>query len=235
MRTYKDIRNILLNRIKEGDWAPGTLVPAETDLAEEFGCTRVTVNRAMQALADAGYVERRRKAGTRVVQRTSRNAVIEIPIVRHEIEQRGGNYKYLLISREDIAPPQKVKAEMGLAGDATVLHVVSLHFANGKPYQLEDRWISLSTVPGARKEPFEVISPNEWLLREVPYTNAEHVFHATMPSEEEREHLQLGDREPVFIIDRTTWLAEEAVTHVRLVHPANDFRLVTRDEHDGSI
>ncbi|MEM9104872.1 MAG: UTRA domain-containing protein [Pseudomonadota bacterium] len=235
MRSYKDIQNILLNRIREGDWAPGTLVPAETDLAEEFGCTRVTVNRAMQALADAGYVERRRKAGTRVVQRTSRNAVIEIPIVRHEIEQRGGSYKYLLITRQEVTPPQKVKAEMGLSKDVAVLHVVSLHFANGKPYQLEDRWISLSTVPGARRESFDDISPNEWLLREVPYTNAEHVFHAAMPSNEEREYMQLGEGEPVFVIDRTTWLADQAVTHVRLVHPASDFRLVTRDDHDGRI
>ena len=235
MRSYKDIHNILLDRIKGGDWAPGALVPAEAELAQEFGCTRVTVNRAMQALADAGLVERRRKAGTRVVERKTRNAVFEIPIVRDEIEARGGNYKYLLISRQDITPPHKVRAEMGLSGDAQVLHVVSLHFANGKPYQLEDRWIALAAVPGARQAPFDVISPNEWLLREVPYTNAEHVFRAAMPSADDRRHLQLAADEPVFIIDRTTWLDDAAVTHVRLVHPASDFRLVTRDEHGGTI
>lgn len=235
MRTYKDIHNILLDRIKNGEWQPGALVPAEADLAREFGCTRVTVNRAMQALADSGLLERRRKAGTRVVQRMTRNAVFQIPIVRHEIEQRGGNYKYLLINREEISPPQKVKAEMGLSGDDPVLHLLSLHFADGKPYQLEDRWIDITTVPQARKEAFETISPNEWLLREIPYTNAEHVFRAAPADSEEEKHLGLAVNEPVFIIERTTWLADQAVTHVRLVHPANSFRLVTRDQHGGAI
>ena len=235
MRSYKDIHNILLDRIKSGDWAPGALVPAEAELAREFGCTRVTVNRAMQALADAGLVERRRKAGTRVVQRKARNAVFQIPIVRHEIEQRGGSYRYLLISREEAAPPQEIQAEMGLTATDPALHVTSLHYADGKPYQLEDRWIALATVPAARQEPFETISPNEWLLREVPYTVAEHVFSAAAPSAEEKRHLNLSGGEPVFVIGRTTWMSDRAVTRVRLVHPANEFRLVTRDQHASLI
>ncbi|WP_419914110.1 UTRA domain-containing protein [Hoeflea sp.] len=235
MRSYKDIHNILLERIKGGEWLPGSLVPSEADLAREFGCTRVTVNRAMQQLADSGLIERRRKAGTRVVQRMTRNAVFEIQLVRHEIEQRDGSYKYLLISRVEETPPEKVRAEMGLASTDALLHVLSLHFADGAPYQLEDRWISLETVPQARKEPFDTISPNEWLLREIPYTNAEHVFRAARPEPQETELLALGEGEPVFVIERTTWLAGAAVTHVRLVHPAESYRLVTRDQHGSAL
>ncbi len=235
MRTYKDIHNILLDRIKRGEWQPGMLVPGEADLAEEFGSTRVTVNRAMQALADAGLVERRRKAGTRVVRRQSRDTVLNIPIVRHEIAQRGGNYRYLLISREQAPPPDKIRAELALGGQETALHVLSLHFAEGRPYQLEDRWISMAAVPAAAEQGFETISPNEWLLQEVPYTSAEHVFHAAQPSAAEKRHLDLEDGEPVFVIERTTWLADVPVTHVRLVHPANSFRLVTRDQPPGAL
>lgn len=235
MRSYKDIQNILLERITGGEWPPGALVPAEADLAREFGCTRVTVNRAMRALAETGLVERRRKAGTRVVKRQSRNAVFEIHLVRDEIEQRGGRYKYLLISREEAVPPQKVRAEMGLTGKVRALHVVSLHFADGVPYQIEDRWIDLQVVPAARGETFEAVSPNEWLLREVPYTSAEHVFRAALPSAGEGELLDLPRGSPVFLIERTTWLAGEVVTHVRLVHPADSFRLVTRDRFGDGV
>lgn len=235
MRSYKDIHNILLDRITRGDWQPGVLVPAEADLAEEFGCTRVTVNRAMQALADAGLVERRRKAGTRVVERRSRDTVLSIPIVRHEIAERGGNYRYLLIGRQEASPPQKVRAELGLAANRQALHVTSLHFADGKPYQLEDRWISMSAVPNARAETFDTVSPNEWLLREVPYTHAEHVFYAAQATPDETQQLELEIGEPAFVIERTTWLAENPVTFVRLIHPANSFRLVTRDQPPGAL
>ena len=235
MRSYKDIHNILLQRITGGEWQPGALVPSEADLAGEFGCTRVTVNRAMRALADAGLVERRRKAGTRVVQRQSRDAVLTIPIVRDEITGRGGRYGYLLIERRTAVPPQNIRAALDLGAGCEALYVLSLHFADGRPYQLEDRWISIDAVPQALDAPFDTVSPNEWLLQEVPYSHAEHVFGASRATADERHLLELAADEPVFVIARTTWLAQEPVTHVRLVHPGDRFRLVTRDQPPGAL
>ena len=232
MRSYKDIQAILLERITGGDWKPGMLVPSEVELAEEFGSTRVTVNRAMRALADAGLVERKRKAGTRVTRRESRDALLTIPIVRHEIAARGGKYRYLLLDRKLEKPPQRIRAELP---EQEALHVVSLHFADGKPYQLEDRWISLSAVPEAAEEGFQEVSPNEWLLEKVPYTNAEHVFYASGANAQESSTLELGSHEPVFVIERTTWLSGDPVTFVRLVHPGDSFRLVTRDQPPGAL
>ena len=229
MASYKDIQASLLQRIKSGEWRPGVLLPAEADLATEFGSTRVTVNRAMQALADAGYVERRRKAGTRVVQRTVREALVRIPVVRQEIERRGERYHYLRLKRTGTRPPAAIAARLGMASGERALHVLSLHFADGHPHQLEDRWINLDVVPQARGEPFEDTSPNEWLVETIPYTSAEHVLRAAMPNAGERRYLDMGADEPVFVIERTTWIDDRTVTHVKLSHPAAGFRLVTRD------
>jgi len=229
MPTYKDIRSTLLDRIKSGEWQPGMLLPSEAELAEEFGSTRVTVNRAMQALADDGFVERRRKAGTRVVRRLTRDALIRIRIVRDEIEQSGRRYSYLLIRRGRERPPPGIQAELGIGSKTEALHIVCLHFADGRPFQLENRWINLDVVPQAQSETFETISPNEWLVQKVPYSNAEHVFRAAAADPEEQQQLDLARDEPVFVIERTTWLDDRTVTHVTLSHPAGNFRLVTRD------
>ncbi|WP_208978839.1 GntR family transcriptional regulator [Pseudovibrio denitrificans] len=56
MRSYKEIRGILQERITSQQWQPGDLLPSEQALSEEFGCTRATVNRAMRELADAGWL-----------------------------------------------------------------------------------------------------------------------------------------------------------------------------------
>ena len=58
-QTWQSIRSELQRRISTRDWAPGDIIPTEVELAEEFGCARATVNRAMRALADTGQVERR--------------------------------------------------------------------------------------------------------------------------------------------------------------------------------
>ena len=83
--TYRDVKTDILSKITKGEWPLGSLVPNEVDLAETYGCARATVNRAMRELADEGFIERRRKAGTRVRMAPVRQARFDIPLVRAEI------------------------------------------------------------------------------------------------------------------------------------------------------
>ena len=59
---WGEIRVEVLRRIRERIWPPGELIPSEEALAVEFCCARATVNRALRELAEAGVLERRRKA-----------------------------------------------------------------------------------------------------------------------------------------------------------------------------
>ncbi len=45
-----------------------TVLPRDEDQAADLGCSRATVQRAMQELAAAGRIDRRRKGGTQVRQ-----------------------------------------------------------------------------------------------------------------------------------------------------------------------
>ena len=62
--SWQSIQQEISRRIAERIWLPGELIPNEVVLAEEFGCARATVNRAMRELASTGLLERKRKAGT---------------------------------------------------------------------------------------------------------------------------------------------------------------------------
>ena len=124
--SYRDIKETVLARIRSGEWQPDSLLPNEQDLAVEFSCTRTTVNRAMRELADEGFLERRRKAGTRVLSAPQRQARFTIPMVRDEVEALGGIYRYALVS--SVAEPsarlavRKTGAETGQTRDACSLH-----------------------------------------------------------------------------------------------------------------
>ena len=54
----------------------------------------------MRELAQEGILERRRKAGTRVVIPVWRSANFEIPRIRLEIEETGATYRYALLLLE---------------------------------------------------------------------------------------------------------------------------------------
>ncbi len=214
--SYQDIKADVLNRIRQNIWPPGANLPGEIELAEEFGCARATVNRAMRELVDEGILERKRKAGTRVKSFPTRKARFTIPLIREEIESTGAAYRYALVDREVIAVPGWLSAQVKIPRNGKVLHLKCMHFASNKPYQLEDRWINLTAIPKAEKQDFEVIGPNEWLVREVPFSEADLSFSATSATQEIADFLDQKEGDAVFTAERTTWLDEANITHARL-------------------
>lgn len=222
MRTsYQDIKADVLHRIRESVWPPGALLPGEIELAAEFGCARATVNRAMRELVDEGFLERKRKAGTRVKKSPTRKASFSIPLIRDEISKTGAEYRYALVEREILDAPGWLRAQVKIPKGTQVLHLTCMHLASNTPYQLEDRWINLSVVPSAQNQSFEAIGPNEWLVQEIPFTDAELSFSAMNASKEIADFLDQSEGDAVFIVERTTWLSGDNVTHTKLYYPCN--------------
>lgn len=228
MRTsYRDIKAEVLHRIRENIWPPGAILPGEIELAEEFGCARATVNRAMRELVDDGILERKRKAGTRVKASQDRKARFSIPLIREEVTEIGAEYRYALVEREIIAAPGWLRALVKIPNGGEVLRLRCMHFASNKPYQLEDRWINLTAIPQARAQDFEAIGPNEWLLREVPFSEAELAFSATNATQELAEFLDQSEGDAVFTVERTTWLNGANITHARLYF-THGYKMMTK-------
>jgi GntR family histidine utilization transcriptional repressor len=174
------------------------------------------VNRALRELAEAGLLDRRRRAGTRVALDPVRKATLEIPVLRHEIEARGASYGYALVSREEARPPAHVRKKMDVGADARPLHVRALHMASGVPYAYEDRWISLETVPELAEVDLEQVSANEWLVRHAPYTSGDLTLYAAEAGAEVAGALGCPERAAVFTMERVTWLNRRSITFVRL-------------------
>ncbi|WP_193188012.1 UTRA domain-containing protein [Nisaea sediminum] len=205
-------------RIADRVWRPGDQIPGEAELAAEFGCARATVNRALQGLADTGLLERRRKAGTRVALDPVRKATLEIPVTRLEVEAAGSAYDYQVLESEKAPAPSGIAERMGLDPGAVLLHMRGLHLADSKPFLYEERWVNLTAVPEFEAADFASVSPNEWLVRNQPFTRGEISFLAEPASSEQAAALDTGEGAALFAIERTTWNADAAITHVRLAY-----------------
>ncbi|MDR1281273.1 MAG: GntR family transcriptional regulator [Opitutaceae bacterium] len=75
----KAVYDILENRITSGIWPVGTQIPTETELADELECGRSTVGKALAWLAHEGWVERKTRAGTRVLRATATPGKTGVP------------------------------------------------------------------------------------------------------------------------------------------------------------
>lgn len=224
--SFGEVRDNLRQRIMQGEWDRGELIPNEADLAAAFGCARATVNRAVQELAEEGLVERRRKAGTRVREVPRRQARFEIPVLRQEVEAAGMAYSFDLLS-------QPIEQATGWVADrlsiepGEVRHIRCLHRADGDPYVFEDRWINLSAIPSAREIDFATVPPTEWLISAVPFSDAEISFGAAEADSVLSDTLGAAQGASLFRIERTTWWQGQTVTHVRLTYRPG-YKLTTR-------
>ena len=214
--SWLSVREEVVRRIHAKHWAQGDLIPNEADLAAELGCARATVNRALQSVADAGLLDRRRKGGTRVARYPVRKATLGIPVLRQEILDRGCDYGYALILRKREKPPAWIAARMGLSGAQRIMHLLCVHSADHKPYVVEDRWLNQYEVPAASEVDFSAQSPNEWLVANVPFLSGDIRFSAAVADTVNALLLQCPADAALFTVDRTTLGKTHAITFVRL-------------------
>ncbi len=220
---YDQIRRAIAQKITRRDWRPGDRVPFESELCGSLNVSRMTVNKAMQALADDGLIVRKRKAGSFVAAQENVQAPLTIARIEDEVAASGRTYGYELLSRA----PAIAATELN-TGKAKALRVLCRHLADGEPMALEERFINLRTVPQASEETFDELPPGSWLLSHVPWSEAEHAISAVAASKDVAGHLGIRPGTACLQVERRTWAEGSTVTFVRLIYPGDQRTLVGR-------
>lgn len=224
---WTDVRDEIRARILDRHYGPGDKLPRDQDLAEELGCARATVHRAMQDLSLAGLIERRRKGGTHVKADPVTRTTFDIPITRREVEQRGCVYGYQLISTTRVATPLSIMAKFGLHQRRDMLRIKALHLADNRPFILEDRWVDILSTPGILDVDLARQSANEWLVHNRPYSRLDVRFSAKIADDVSADLLSTDTGCALFVIERTTWNADDPITTVEAL-AAPGYQLIAR-------
>ena len=213
-------------RILSGKWPQGYRIPSEQEFSESYGCSRMTVNKVLTQLAQAGLIERRRKAGSFVKRSQSRSAVLEIQDVGVEVAAQGLPYRYNIAKRKKQRSTREDVQALGLEAPGPVLRLTTLHYAGPRVFCLEQRLINLASVPDAADEEFAQVSPGPWLVGHVPWTSAEHRIRAAAADAETAPVLHVKRGTPCLVVERRTWIGGKPVTFVRLTYPGDGHELV---------
>ena len=227
---HQRIRSDIESRIHSGEWPPGHRIPSEHELMLHYGCSRMTVSKVLGLLADAGMIERKRRAGSFVAQRSPHleQVALEIPDIPIEVATRGHVYSYQLLQQRLLEPGSADPSGGQLRGAGRLLWLQCLHLADGRPLALEQRVIDVTTVAEALQQDFALTAPGSWLLRNVPWTRAEHRISAINADSAQATQLQVAAGAACLVIDRHTWRGEAPVTHVRQVFLGSAYDLVAR-------
>ena len=223
MTLEQRIRSDIEARIHSGDWRPGDRIPFEHELVATYGCARGTVSKALEALARAGLIERRRKAGSFVAHPLVHSAVLDVPDLPQLIASRGETYRWDRIVRR-AARPADVSSEVEITAPA--LFVEGVHHSGAQPFGFESRLISLDAVPEAANEEFAAMPPGTWLLQHTPWTQARHRIRAVAATGAIARRLAIRPGTACLEIQRWTWRSNTPVTHVTQIFPGDRYDIV---------
>jgi GntR family transcriptional regulator, histidine utilization repressor len=227
---FQQIKALVRDKVRAGEWGVGERIPSEIELATTFGVARMTVNRALRELTEEGALERVAGVGTFVAQGKPQSNLLMIAHVRDEIRARGHLYVCKVISQQSELASADVAAAFGLPVNTPVFHLVCVHMENGKPIQLEDRYVNPAAAPDFLEQDFTVEPPSEYLYNNVSHEELEieHVVDASMPTRKQATLLDLRTNEPCLTLTRRTWTNGIPVTFAHFVHPGNRYRLASR-------
>lgn len=222
---WLQIRRSLSLPIVSGRWPSGTRIPTEILLTAHFETSRMTVNKAIQSLATEGLVQRRPRIGTIVTEKARERPVFEIWDPADMVHQSGAHYSYRLIDTEIISSASELSRQFNCNETTPLFQVQCLHLSNKRPFQFEERVINLEAAPKIAHENLHAVSPGQWLLAHVAYTEARHLISARAASEKVANFLELTVGDPCLVVERRTWNANVPVTLGRFWYPGGDHSL----------
>lgn len=136
-RVYLQLRADIL----AGERGPGAALPGEHGMARQYGVSRVTVRRALDALAADGLVERRAGSGTHVCRpaEPSRTAIDLATLIPQIVAM--GRHSARLLSFGYELPPVAIARVMGVPETDRMQRAVRVRSAAERPFSHLTTWV----------------------------------------------------------------------------------------------
>ena len=143
-QVYLDLRSAL----DTGEWRPGDLLPPERQLAGRYGCSLITVRRALGELTREGRLERTRGRGTTVLRPRIERDFGGTMSFTEEMQDRGLDPETRLVASRPESAGEVVAAALRIEPGSPTLYVERLRAADGEPLLLEQVHLPAEQFPG---------------------------------------------------------------------------------------
>ncbi|WP_183079458.1 UTRA domain-containing protein [Rhizobium sp. WW_1] len=222
---YKNIKRMILARIRSGEWPPDHRIPSENQLMATYGVSKMTAERALCELAREGELVRFPRIGSFVARTRRCQISLEFTELADVIRTRGNVYSARIVHLAQVPVPLAFADELGLGLGSTVYHSIVVHNEDGVPVQLEDRFVLPAVAPGYLTQDFSAQTPHACLLREICTPDTTYSVQAVVPQPWERTLLALLPAEPCLSIEQRILMDSAVMSVARYVFSSSRHRM----------
>jgi len=130
---YYQVKQILLEKLDNGTWKPGDLVPSEQELQETYGVSRITVRQALTELTHEGRFERHRGQGTFVANKPLIHNPAKRISISELMRQQDIEPEWHIRQRDFVTPLPNIQEQLKVRSNSKVYYVDFLLSADKEP------------------------------------------------------------------------------------------------------
>ena len=144
---YLQLREVVRNKIEEGEYPPGMAIPSENELSETYGVNRLTVRNAIDALVNEGLLRRIQGKGAFVVGDRIERDLDSLSGFRQTMNDRNASPEAKILAKTRRKAGKKYARIFGIDEDDEIFYVRRLNSANGEPISIEHTFVPTKKVP----------------------------------------------------------------------------------------
>ena len=141
------MREIIRNKIENGEYPPGTPIPSENSLAETYGIHRLSVRSAISALLYEGLLKSVQGKGVFVNGEKDERSLETTGGFRQTIEQTGHTFQTKILTNAVRKAGPYYADLLQIDPDDRVYYVRRISYSDGEPYSLEEIYIPEVLIP----------------------------------------------------------------------------------------
>lgn len=235
---YYQLKEIMREKIRSGEWKPGDLIPSERELGEQYGISRMTARQAITELVNEGLFYREQGKGTFVSRHKITQQLINLTGFTEDMKARGQRAGSRVISAQMIPADDDLAERLRVKPGVPVFRLQRLRLADDEPLAIE---ISNLSFIGCERLLAEDLEKNSLyrLLEDkygLPLLEAEQELEAGLVGVEESELLAVPAGSAALFIRRTTYTErDQPIEYAKSIYCGNKYIFFTHMKREQLI
>ncbi|WP_416729768.1 GntR family transcriptional regulator [Fictibacillus sp. JL2B1089] len=222
---YYQLMDLLIGKIKSGQFAEEDQLPSERELCETYQVSRTTVRQTIQELEKEGYIYKLHGKGTFVAKKVHNQSLVKIYSFTEEMKKVGKTPSIQIISFQKTVCSSKIARIINLSVEDEVYIFKRLRLADQDPMLIETSYLPVSRFKNLSSKDLEHTSMYEWFRNEydMNISKASESFKAISVMKDEAEILNIEEGTPCLQLERIAYEQSEIIEYTVSVARGDKF------------
>jgi GntR family transcriptional regulator len=204
---YHQLYEMLVSRIRSGEWKPGEMIPPEYELIRRYEISRITVRKVLDLLTQEGLIIRQRGRGTFVARPQLEHSMTRIVSFTDDMRQRGFEPGTRVLYSGLVPASPSIAEALGVPEGEELAQLCRLRLADGEPMCIEESNLVHRYMPGILGHDFARSSLREVKQEKygIRWGRAKQTIRAIAAPAEPAKLLEIKLRSPLLCFERVSF------------------------------